>query len=386
MKNVSDEVLRQIGNHRDWTKRYGVITNLVKNPRTPLAISLGMVSRLNPRDIKSIAVDRNVPEAIRKQAQKFVKGAAGRRRASTDRPWPTTTRSSASPRTATAAEVRQAYAAPRPRAAPRPLRGPRGEGTRPEFFQDLTTAFNTLSNEKQPPGVRRASCERPKPVTPAEIAQDAYARGLQRSRTGEPRRGGRRSCTPPSTTRPSEARYQPPSAGPWLASAPGRRPPAKPSRPSSGRSSSRPRTRGLSTPSSRALARSKQGPRSCARRRRPEAGPRGLDSRGPAGRAGLAARASACGFDAQDHPMKITYQAVTDVGRKRKGNEDSLFVNPEQQPLRGRRRHGRPRGGRGRLARSRSTPSTSSCASRAATRRSPGPSGSTRPSPTTATG
>ena len=28
--------------------------------------------------------------------------------------------------------------------------------------------------------------------------------------------------------------------------------------------------------------------------------------------------------------MKITYQAVSDVGRKRKGNEDSLFVNPEQ--------------------------------------------------------
>ena len=29
-------------------------------------------------------------------------------------------------------------------------------------------------------------------------------------------------------------------------------------------------------------------------------------------------------------PLKISYQAVTDVGRKRKGNEDSLFVNPEQ--------------------------------------------------------
>ena len=28
--------------------------------------------------------------------------------------------------------------------------------------------------------------------------------------------------------------------------------------------------------------------------------------------------------------MKIVYQAITDVGRKRKGNEDSLFVNPEQ--------------------------------------------------------
>jgi PPM family protein phosphatase len=28
--------------------------------------------------------------------------------------------------------------------------------------------------------------------------------------------------------------------------------------------------------------------------------------------------------------MKISYEAVTDVGRKRKGNEDSLFVNPQQ--------------------------------------------------------
>lgn len=28
--------------------------------------------------------------------------------------------------------------------------------------------------------------------------------------------------------------------------------------------------------------------------------------------------------------MKIVYHALTDVGRKRKGNEDSLFINPEQ--------------------------------------------------------
>jgi hypothetical protein len=74
MKNVSDTVLRAIGTNKDWTKRYGVISGLVRNPRTPLSISLGMVSRLNPRDIKTIAVDRNVPEVIRRQAQKFIKG------------------------------------------------------------------------------------------------------------------------------------------------------------------------------------------------------------------------------------------------------------------------------------------------------------------------
>jgi hypothetical protein len=74
MKNISDQVLREIGHHREWTKRYTVINNLVRNPRTPIGIALGLVPRLNPRDIKGIAVDRNVPEPVRKQAQKFVKG------------------------------------------------------------------------------------------------------------------------------------------------------------------------------------------------------------------------------------------------------------------------------------------------------------------------
>jgi hypothetical protein len=74
MKSVSDEILRTIGNHREWTKRYTVLNNLVRNPRTPIGIALSMVPRLNPRDIKGIAVDRNVPEPVRKQAQKFVKG------------------------------------------------------------------------------------------------------------------------------------------------------------------------------------------------------------------------------------------------------------------------------------------------------------------------
>ncbi len=73
MKNVSDEVLRRIGTNRDWTKKYTVINSLVKNPRTPLPIAMGFVARLQPRDQKALTVDRNVPEAIRKAAQRFVK-------------------------------------------------------------------------------------------------------------------------------------------------------------------------------------------------------------------------------------------------------------------------------------------------------------------------
>ncbi|HSD29740.1 MAG TPA: hypothetical protein VLL75_20725 [Vicinamibacteria bacterium] len=73
MKNVSDQILREIGNHREWTKRYAVINNLVRNPRTPVGLALNLVPRLGPRDVKAIAADRNVPEPVRKQAQKFVK-------------------------------------------------------------------------------------------------------------------------------------------------------------------------------------------------------------------------------------------------------------------------------------------------------------------------
>jgi hypothetical protein len=74
MKSVSDQILREIGNHREWTKRYSVMKNLVCNPRTPIGIALGLVPRLSPRDVKGISVDRNVPEPVRKQAQKFVRG------------------------------------------------------------------------------------------------------------------------------------------------------------------------------------------------------------------------------------------------------------------------------------------------------------------------
>jgi hypothetical protein len=79
MTNVSDEVLRIIGNNRAWTKNYGVLLGLVKNPKTPLAMSMNMMARLNDRDITQLSVDRNVPEPLRVAARKkVVSSASGR--------------------------------------------------------------------------------------------------------------------------------------------------------------------------------------------------------------------------------------------------------------------------------------------------------------------
>jgi hypothetical protein len=79
MANVSDEVLRVIGTARAWLKNYAVVPALVRNPKTPPAISMTLVSRLSPRDVKALSIDRNVPEALRLTARKLVVSAEARR-------------------------------------------------------------------------------------------------------------------------------------------------------------------------------------------------------------------------------------------------------------------------------------------------------------------
>jgi hypothetical protein len=70
MANVSEDVLRIIGTNRSWTKNYGVILGLTKNPKTPIGMSLNFLARLNDSDVKMLAVDRNVPEPLRIAARK----------------------------------------------------------------------------------------------------------------------------------------------------------------------------------------------------------------------------------------------------------------------------------------------------------------------------
>jgi len=70
MANVSDEVLRIVGTSRAWIKNYNVISALTRNPKTPIAISLTLLSRLSSRDVKMLSTDRNIPEPLRVAARK----------------------------------------------------------------------------------------------------------------------------------------------------------------------------------------------------------------------------------------------------------------------------------------------------------------------------
>lgn len=80
MPNVSEEILRIIGNTRAWMKNYSVVAALTKNPKTPLAMSLNLMGRLNDRDLTMLSVDRNVPEPLRIAARKRVAASTGRQK------------------------------------------------------------------------------------------------------------------------------------------------------------------------------------------------------------------------------------------------------------------------------------------------------------------
>ncbi len=67
-RSVVEEVLEAITKKREWIGRYPVMKALIHNPRTPLPIALKYLSRVSVRDLRDLAKDRNVPDAVRSTA------------------------------------------------------------------------------------------------------------------------------------------------------------------------------------------------------------------------------------------------------------------------------------------------------------------------------
>ncbi|HET9225205.1 MAG TPA: hypothetical protein VFR31_00945 [Thermoanaerobaculia bacterium] len=67
-RSVQEEVLAAISKKREWIQRYPVMKALIQNPRTPLPTALKYVPRLSVRDLRDLAKDRNVPDAVRTMA------------------------------------------------------------------------------------------------------------------------------------------------------------------------------------------------------------------------------------------------------------------------------------------------------------------------------
>lgn len=71
-KQVSEDILRYIGNRRDWLGNYEVKRNLIFNPKTPMGVSMKFLSHLRHNDLKLLSRSKGVPASLRNAAKQRV--------------------------------------------------------------------------------------------------------------------------------------------------------------------------------------------------------------------------------------------------------------------------------------------------------------------------
>jgi regulator of extracellular matrix RemA (YlzA/DUF370 family) len=77
MRTVSTEVLRLIALNRGWARSYPIIHSLARNPRTPIPTVVGLLNRIRTKDLMALSQNRNVSEAVRRQAIRLTQARSG---------------------------------------------------------------------------------------------------------------------------------------------------------------------------------------------------------------------------------------------------------------------------------------------------------------------
>ncbi|HEX6126447.1 MAG TPA: hypothetical protein VFZ23_13815 [Pyrinomonadaceae bacterium] len=78
MRTVTEDILRQIAVSRQWSRCYSIVHNLARNPRTPIANVLNILSRMQLKDLNALAKNRNVSDAVRRQALRLSQMRTGK--------------------------------------------------------------------------------------------------------------------------------------------------------------------------------------------------------------------------------------------------------------------------------------------------------------------
>jgi hypothetical protein len=77
MRTVSHEVLRLIALNRAWARSYPIIHNLARNPRSPIPTVMNILPRIRTKDLQALTQNRNVSEAVRRQAYRLHQARSG---------------------------------------------------------------------------------------------------------------------------------------------------------------------------------------------------------------------------------------------------------------------------------------------------------------------
>jgi len=77
MRTVNEEVLRLIALNRTWARSYPIIHNLARNPRAPIPTVINILPRIRTKDLQILTQNRNVSEAVRRQAHRLTSTRSG---------------------------------------------------------------------------------------------------------------------------------------------------------------------------------------------------------------------------------------------------------------------------------------------------------------------
>lgn len=68
-----DDALRYIFKKKDWIRKYNIVLSLASNPKTPIGISMPLITRLRMHDLVILEKNKNIPEAVRNAIKRYIK-------------------------------------------------------------------------------------------------------------------------------------------------------------------------------------------------------------------------------------------------------------------------------------------------------------------------
>lgn len=71
MRSIPDELVRLMARNQEWMKKYPILKALATNPKTPTGVAIVLITRLVDFDLKMLLKDKNVSEAVRREARRL---------------------------------------------------------------------------------------------------------------------------------------------------------------------------------------------------------------------------------------------------------------------------------------------------------------------------
>lgn len=78
MRSVPEDILRKIASDRQWARSYVIVHNLARNPRTPIANTMNILTRLQLKDLSALSKNKNISDAVRRQALRLSQARTGK--------------------------------------------------------------------------------------------------------------------------------------------------------------------------------------------------------------------------------------------------------------------------------------------------------------------